>query len=380
MKKNKPKNYQWLGILIYMLIGAASGVLILGYMETFQGEILSAAYDARVILLLLAMYAALTAQLIIHEAGHLVFGLATGYRFISFRVFSFMFIREGGRVRCKRLSLAGTGGQCLMAPPDLRDGKMPFMMYNLGGSIMNLIASAVCLIGVLTIPPASAFSVIMKIMAVIGVAFALMNGVPLRLGPVDNDGRNALSLTRSPEAVRAFWIQLKANELVSQGVRFRDMPAEWFTVPDDSAMCDGITATLGVMACNRLMDEHRFSEADALLQRMLSLENGPVGLHRAMMTCDRMYIELAGPCRSDVLEEMMTPEQKKLMKAMKDDPTVLRTEYARALRADHDPAKASQIEARFERRAAKHPHPIEIEAERELMRLVRDKSESGEPA
>ena len=57
-------------------------------------------------------------QLIIHEGGHLVAGLLTGYRFVSFRVLNWLLIRKDGRLQWRNFELAGTGGQCLLAPPD----------------------------------------------------------------------------------------------------------------------------------------------------------------------------------------------------------------------------------------------------------------------
>ena len=61
-------------------------------------------------------------QIVVHEAGHLVFGLLTGYQYSSFRIGSFMWVKLDGKIRLKRYSMSGTGGQCLMAPPDMADG------------------------------------------------------------------------------------------------------------------------------------------------------------------------------------------------------------------------------------------------------------------
>ena len=36
-------------------------------------------------------------QVLLHEGGHLVCGLATGYRFVSFRIFNLTFIRKDGK-------------------------------------------------------------------------------------------------------------------------------------------------------------------------------------------------------------------------------------------------------------------------------------------
>ena len=189
---------------------------------------------------------------------------------------------------------------------------------------------------------------------------------------VDNDGCNALSLMRSKEACRAFWIQLKANELISEGIRLKDMPEEWFVVPEDEAMKNSIIASVGVLACSRLMDEHRFAEADELMERLLSIESGIVGLHKSLMMCDRIYVELITQNRTEILDSMMTKEQKKIMKAMSKYPTVLRTEYVYALLADRDKAKAREIEAKFERNAAGYPYPSEIEGEKEMMKIAEE--------
>ena len=58
-------------------------------------------------------------QIVLHEGGHLLFGLLSGYRFVSFRIFNWTLIRQEGKFRLKRFGIAGTGGQCLMLPLSL---------------------------------------------------------------------------------------------------------------------------------------------------------------------------------------------------------------------------------------------------------------------
>ena len=43
------------------------------------------------IITILMLYAAILIQIIIHEGGHLVFGLLSGYKFSSFRIFNFSY-------------------------------------------------------------------------------------------------------------------------------------------------------------------------------------------------------------------------------------------------------------------------------------------------
>ncbi len=376
-RKRAKAGRQWLGMVFYLLIGAISGILIIRYLEHYSDGNAGAGMQLLLFgLLMISVYAAMLIQIIIHEAGHLVFGLATGYKFNSFRIFNWMWIRENGKLRIKHMSIAGTGGQCLMSPPDLKEGEIPFLLYNFGGAIMNLIASAAFLLLSFLCPANSLPAMILRILAMIGTAFAIMNGVPLHLGLVDNDGCNAFSMLHDKAAVRAFWIQMKANEQVSKGIRLKDMPADWFTVPEDDAMQNSLIATVGVFACNRLMDEHRFEEADGLMEHLLSIDSGIVDLYRGLMVCDRVYIELICRNRPNVLDVMLTKEQKKLMSAMKQFPSVLRTDYAYALLAGNNIERVEKIEKLFERCAASYPYPSEIAGERELMQIAYDQAKS----
>ena len=376
MSKKETKKRKSGQILIpacFVLIGAACGILFMKFLD--GPETAGASRGDKILKILVAlvsMCAALILQIIIHEAGHLVFGLLTGYRFISFRVSSFMWMKDNDRIRFKRMSIAGTGGQCLMAPPDLKDGKMPVQLYNYGGAIMNLIASAISGGLSLLCPAGSLFRPFLLMMLVTGIAYALMNGLPLRMSLANNDGRNAWDLARSPEAVRAFWTTMKMNELSAKGVCLRDMPEEWFAVPDEEGMKNGITSSLGAVACSRLMEQGKFEEADALMERLLSQRNGIPGVLRKMLVCDRIYVELIRKNRPEALEGLRTKDQEKFMKSMKKFPSVLRTEYAYALLAEKDPEKAQTVMEAFEKAARTYPNPNDITIERELMETARE--------
>ena len=122
-------------ILVYMLVGALSGIFAVDFMVE--------RYDSFFVLIAIlcsSMLLGMYLQIIIHESGHLLFGLLTGYRFCSFRIGSLMWIRQDGALRFRRLKLAGTGGQCLLSPPDWRED-FPFIWYNLGGVLCNLLSA-----------------------------------------------------------------------------------------------------------------------------------------------------------------------------------------------------------------------------------------------
>lgn len=354
-----------------IILGGICGWLIASYMDTAdraQTSIWQDLFDFAV--LIAGMYIAFFVQTILHELGHLVFGLATGYRFSSFRIGSFMWIKEEGRLRLRRMSLAGTGGQCLMVPPELVDGKVPVVLYNLGGSLMNILAGGL-LLGAYFLS-GGPVGMLALMAAVIGLAFALMNGVPVRLGIIDNDGYNALSLHKDPDAVKSFWLQMKINEQITKGIRLKDMPEEWFSIPDDTAMKNSIVAVMGVFACNRLMDEKKFREAEALLRHLLTLESGIVGIHRNLMLCDRIYCTLILDGDVEQACVLLTPELQRFMRSMKNFPAVLRTQYTYALLCQKDELAAQKYFDRFQKIGKHYPYPGDVVSEGELMTLARE--------
>lgn len=370
-KKKKGQWQQWLFMGFFVLIGAVCGVLMARFADQNATEDSSLIEELLPLAaLFVGMYVGMFLQLIIHEAGHLVFGLLSGYRSSSFRIGSLMWIKENGKIVVKKLTIAGTGGQCLMVPPQMQDGKIPVILFNLGGSIMNLIASGILFVIYLLIPSGTIFSLMCLMVVLTGVAIALMNGIPLRLGTVDNDGYNALSLGKNPDAMRAFWLQLKVNEQIAKGVRLKDMPDEWFTVPTDEAMRNSMVAAQGVFAANRLMDQQRFEEADQLIAHLLQIDSGIIGLHRSLMICDRMYCEIIRDNRKEILDEMLTKEQIKFMKAMKKFPSVIRTEYVYSLLALKDAVKAKEARNLFDKVAKTYPYPSDIQSERELIEIA----------
>ena len=203
-------------------------------------------------------------------------------------------MKVDGHLRLRRLRLAGTDGQCLMSPPDMVDGRLPVTLYNFGGALANLLTAALALAlygPARRVPLLAAF---LLFLAVIGGFTAAMNGIPLRLGNIDNDGRNALSLGRDPAALRAFWVQMKVAEAQARGLRLREMPEDWFSMPGDEALQNAMTAAQGVLVCNRLVDEGRLAEADRAIAHLLAGSRGLPGLYRGLLVCDRVTVELLG--------------------------------------------------------------------------------------
>lgn len=320
--------------------------------------------------LIIAMYIALFAQVIIHEAGHLIFGLLTGYKFSSFRIFNFIFIKENKQIKLKRYSLAGTAGQCLMSPPEETNRNTPVILYNLGGVIANAITGFIFILLYFVTDRPSILSSIILTFSVFGFFYAIANGIPLKLKNISNDGSNVLSLVHNKEAIRCFRLQMKISEETAKGIRLKDMPAEWFILPSDEAIKNKIVAAIGVFACNRLMDEKNFEEADLLMKHLLETDNGMEGLHKKLLICDRLYCELISQNRKNIIDNMLNNEQKVFMRKMKNSPSIIRTEYLLALISEKNEEKAEKLKTIFEKCAKTHPYQGDIQSERELIEFA----------
>ena len=373
MTKDKQKKKPWSRYLVWILpilIGATFGFLV-------PEPLFPTATQNRTAVEGLLLYgsifvgacAAFFLHIIVHEAGHLVFGLLTGYSYSSFRVGSFMWVKENGRLKMKRLSLAGTGGQCLMIPPESSDGTFPFALYLLGGPLANLLFGFIFLALYFSFQHVMHFPVFLLMFGVFNFLSFLLNGIPMKLALVSNDGHNALSFAKDPHALHAFCTQMKVVEQISNGVRLKDMPEAWFSVPPAEEMGNSMSAALGVFACSRMMDQHLFREADAFIDKLLELDS-LAGLHRNLLICDKVYCTLIGEEWDDILHTMQDEQQKKFMKTMKKFPPVLRTEYSYALLFEDDLAKAERIMAEFERVARTYPYPCDIDSERELIEIA----------
>lgn len=354
--------------VIFMLVGGIFGAALI---ECFEfHELDKADMVIFVCMSLVYLYIALMFNIIIHEAGHLVAGLMSGYKFTSFRVGSFMLKKEEEKLVLKRFTLAGTGGQCLMAPPDLVDGKIPFVFYNIGGSLANLITFVLGIILMIVTKDVKLLSLLFFITALIGLLLALSNGVPMRSGEVDNDGMNIISLSKDPMAVKALWVQLKVNECTSKNLNLKDMDAEWFELPENADMKNVLISSIAVFKCNKLMTERKFEETKKAIDDLLNSNAVIAGIYQTLLKLDKAYIEMIGDNNKVLVDSLIEKHDKNIIMAMKNFPTVIRYQYAYALLVDKDAKKADEYRKHMEFVKKNYPYPVDVEDEMGLMDLA----------
>ena len=183
-----------LQILGIMIVGG-----IIGYaVGKIAGDSLSSVDKPNIILFLITGVIAFILHIIVHEAGHLVFGLLSGYKFVSFRVFDFKIIKdENGKLSFRYEKIAGTGGQCLMRAPEYVEGKFKYKLYLLGGVIFNIVFS---IVSWLILP-----SYYTLLFALIGFTLAFLNLIPMGF----NDGMTFYHASKDETTRFVLYLQLE---------------------------------------------------------------------------------------------------------------------------------------------------------------------------
>lgn len=295
-------------------------------------------------MVLIFMFLSFFLQVIIHEGGHLVCGLATGYRFVSFRILNFTLIRQDGKFRIKRFGIAGTGGQCLLTPPDKPLQDIPCVLYNLGGIITNLLTAVIAILLLLIVDDMPhPLKLFLLLFCIIGIFLGLISGIPMKMGGIGNDADNMRLLLKDRRSKQALVTQLRVNALVQEGMRAKDMPEEWFHQEGAIYYKDALQTSVHLMSISRLEDLGEWDRAYSALEEAMKHKDEIIGLFVKEITCELLYIALISG-KSEQVEELYTDEIalyiKQYSKVMSSKQRLL---CALALYRDKDAAKAKEI-------------------------------------
>lgn len=240
---------------------------------------------------IVSFFVSLFILIIIHEAGHLVCGLLTGYKFVSFRILNFTFIKSNGKIRVKRFGVAGTQGQCLLLPPDMPVDSIPVGWYNAGGVLANLVVMAAMLplLWVDMNPFLSEFVVLFLCM---DLFLILMNGIPMQVGGVGNDAYNILLLRKNSESKRGIVNQLRSNALIQEGVRPKDMPDEWFVASESINYNNPLAVSIPIMSASRSVDMMEWDKAYKEYSKLYEHKDEIMALYVKEIICELIFLSL----------------------------------------------------------------------------------------
>lgn len=369
--------FKLLKLLLALIIGAAFGLAIAGgiiilltdtTLTEFADSLASQGTTPwkPIVVGVFAIIFSYYALVVIHEAGHLATGLLTGYKFVSFRVESLTFIRVNGQLRMKKFAIAGTGGQCLLSPPDVPLDKLPFAWYNWGGILANFIAFVL----VLPLMFADVHPFVKECAAIFllfDAAVLLLNGIPMKVGGIGNDAYNALRLHKNPKAMRGMIIQLKSNAAIQNGMRPISMPDEWFETNEDTDYANPLEVAPELMLASRYLDAKDYDKAREMMEKLYEHKEALIPLYVNEIACELTYLYLV----NDDIDRARELFDKKLKTYVETYQKVMSSKKrllcAIALKMDGNREKAQAVYDELLSRQGDYLHQGEVASDLDLM-------------
>ena len=310
-------------------------------------------------------------QIILHEAGHLIGGLLSGYEFVSFRVGSITLIKENGKFAIKKFKIKGTAGQCLMMPKEENYNEAPYILYNLGGILINAIISILAIIMYSLFDFNNIINVVLLSIFLSGVIIVITNGIPMKIGGIANDGYNVIAIGKSTSIKYYLYIQLKVNGLIYKGVRIKDMPVTWFNLEENCDLNNPLVTSIKCLEANYYHDKKEFSKAKECYEDLLNKAPNIMKIYENEIRCELLFYEIIGEKREDIINKLYTKELKQYIKATDCYITRKRLMYAYSKMIERDLDKANKILNEIEVVKKTYPAKAEVESELEIINLIK---------
>ncbi|MCF0150019.1 MAG: hypothetical protein HUJ80_01250 [Firmicutes bacterium] len=371
-KKSKLQSFIFYALNLVCLTGCggAAGFLL----ATLEKRQAAASGGAKSFLLLLCamagFYACYFVSIWLHEVGHLIGGLLSGYRFLSIRFGKVVFQNENGRLRLARYSMPGTGGQCLMLAPEVDPKDMPVVLYNLGGLLMNLIlalAGAIAFFCLKNTAPLASSAALLT--GLLNLTLLITNGLPFT--SLGTDGANAVILCKNKAARVPFANSLRILELLDRQVQLQDMPEELFFLDRAMPLDDPITSSQAFNRFNYLVNLFRFDEAKETGAFILSHATCIHQLHEKLICGELLFI---ASLQGDVdTAKTIFAAHKKEFKAIRTFISMQRIYCAYYTLVEPDAKQAEKYQKQFAKSVKNYPNKLDAQNEQRLFDLIAQK-------
>ncbi len=320
------------------------------------------------VLIIVVSYVAYFINICVHEIGHMVFGLLTGYRFSSIRFGKIMILKSEGKLKIKTYSIAGTGGQVIMLTPEGDRSNFPVFLYNVGGPFVNLIICIACLIGyVLLENKLSILAIVLLISALMSFTTFITNALPL--SEMGTDGANAMLLHKNEDARVAFYNSMEIAYYLSNNVPVKDIPEQLFHFERETKMDNPLVTAQAISQFSYYVMNQRFEEAkefgNYILEKALSINI----IHELLIYSELLYILVAIEDNMDYAKEFYE-KHKKEMQRVRGQLSVQRALYAYYSLCEINEEKANNCLKMFESIGKRYPYPQDFAIEKELLALV----------
>lgn len=320
-----------------------------------------------IILLLLILLVSTIIQVIIHEVGHLVCGLLTGYTFVSFHILGLSIYKKNGNMHI-HFSHNDVSGQTLLSPNFAESNSIPYFWYHAGGIVFNLVFSI--LFGCIAfLSDQSAFMhTFFTFLAIIGLFLAISGSIPLSDISVSLDAYNIRLLKKSTDSKRAFWRMLKIEEALSRGNSYIELPKEWFQPLDKPDYNNNLICGYTLYKIYWLIENSNFTEAMSLCNEIIQKERVLQSIKNSAI-CEREFCNLLISINRQIRHLPFSVQESNL-KSRCNPLANYHVLYAQAKLVLKDEQKAQSLKNEFEKKYRSREDNGEIKYERKMFSFI----------
>ncbi|NLB91231.1 MAG: hypothetical protein GX786_08460 [Clostridiales bacterium] len=322
-----------------------------------------------IVLQLIGIFFIIVAAIAIHEAGHLFFGLKTGYRFISYSLLSFTWMKQKDKVVFARNKNSLVLGQCLMTPPE-KEEDFHFILYNYGGGLANLFFALTTLpILLFTIEGPETFWILLFVNFWINLFFSLINLLPFRKN-IPNDGANVKEAKKSADAKHGLFVMLTIAKHFADGKILSDFEEEFFTVTPEADKNNYFVAYLIAAKAEWLFDKKRNEEGFTLLSSLKEehLQALPNYYQQSIYADYLYYYSAIAPDKEKAKRYYANPKLQKLLKM--EDLSFLLVKATYIIYIGKDFVEGRKLIEKIKRNLPLYPYRgVASEKEREMLIL-----------
>lgn len=225
----------------------------------------------------------------VHEAGHMVFGLISGYSLLSYKVGPFEWYKSDDKIKFRILPLnAIVLGQCLMSPPKPKKKIKPkFHLYNAGGLIFSYLMDIIVIVLFILLIN---YDICFMFIPIISISlFLTINNSIYQPGGI-NDVCNYVLVKNNPKYIDSILYQLEMITNITNGKRYG---AKTLYTPYYEEKLNHISLAVVQFRFYQLIDKDDFEEAKKLAKIMRkNIQRIPFVLQRAAILLDILYADL----------------------------------------------------------------------------------------
>ena len=370
--KTKRKIEQMIfSVLLFVGFGGVGACVghFLGYVEkNYFIKMNVMEFLAALMLALAVIFLSYYINICLHEIGHMIFGLLTGYKFNSLRFGKIMLVKKEGKLHFCRYNMPGTGGQCIMSAPACDAENMPVVLYNLGGLIINFVffVVGICIfIGIGNRVPIA--GIIGLIFALTAFILLISNGIPFtQLG---TDGANTIILHKDKNARVAFRNQMEIVNYFANNYSLLEMPEELFLFDQSVPLDNPLITAQAVNYYNYLSANKMYADAKKMALFILDNAKSINQLHEKILYGELLFISAVIDKDKESAKELYKAHEKDL-KTVSGFISIQRVLYAYYTLVDFDEKKAKAFAKRFENSLKNYPYPKDAAIEKEQFDLV----------